>query len=332
MTLYKYTSAEIGKKIIKNTSVALSRPSNFNDPFDCLPIHNEEEFKEATEHFYSYGVDLWLFDYLENLIKKVSNSKDRFVLGFFTFIMKFYKWAVGRGVAVPPVCTPSRINKFFSVYEKWHILTPEIREAKAKILTTVEKQREYECEPLKRLADIRKQMFTGCFSQTYDSILMWSHYASDHKGVCIEVELDEDPEHLFRVEYSEQRPQIETRKILAEVYKSMLQKNNPIKNDRLHSWIVQPYITKAREWSYEKEYRVIYTEEELQEHGVPKDVGKDGVERYFPKVLSIKRVFLGAAMPEKEKEGIRHLAQENEIPVIEMEISDVAYRLEHMEY
>ncbi len=32
----------------------------------------------------------------------------------------------------------------------------------------------------------------SCFSKTYRSILMWSHYADDHKGICVEVLIDEE--------------------------------------------------------------------------------------------------------------------------------------------
>ncbi len=29
-----------------------------------------------------------------------------------------------------------------------------------------------------------------CFSNTYNQILMWSHYADNHQGICIEIEID----------------------------------------------------------------------------------------------------------------------------------------------
>ena len=30
----------------------------------------------------------------------------------------------------------------------------------------------------------------SCFSKNYNEILMWSHYADNHNGICIEVEID----------------------------------------------------------------------------------------------------------------------------------------------
>ena len=29
-----------------------------------------------------------------------------------------------------------------------------------------------------------------CFSKSYSNFLLWSHYAKDHKGVCLEYEFD----------------------------------------------------------------------------------------------------------------------------------------------
>lgn len=42
-----------------------------------------------------------------------------------------------------------------------------------------------------------------CFSKNMDEILMWSHYADSHKGVCLEWEVDEDKVkgQLFDMKY-----------------------------------------------------------------------------------------------------------------------------------
>src|SRR5580704_16264537 len=34
----------------------------------------------------------------------------------------------------------------------------------------------------------REALRVGCFSERNDSILMWSHYADHHRGICIEYE------------------------------------------------------------------------------------------------------------------------------------------------
>ena len=35
------------------------------------------------------------------------------------------------------------------------------------------------------LKEMRKTVLASCFGSTYDSLLMWSHYASKHKGFCL---------------------------------------------------------------------------------------------------------------------------------------------------
>ncbi|MES9901890.1 MAG: DUF2971 domain-containing protein [Sedimenticola sp.] len=82
-------------------------------------------------------------------------------------------------------------------------------------------------------------------SEVADSILMWSHYADNHKGICIEferelLELSGDSKHCRPVQYSTDYPQPRVRDLLADE----------------HLLTTQVVYTKAAEWSYEKEWRI----------------------------------------------------------------------------
>ncbi|MCD6061748.1 MAG: hypothetical protein K0S16_2059 [Moraxellaceae bacterium] len=89
----------------------------------------------------------------------------------------------------------------------------------------------------------------ACFTQDWQSPLMWSHYADQHEGFCIEYrvckdELARDDRHMFlqqHVQYVSALPEI----CLSEVLFSPHQVLN-----RLLS-------TKSIEWAYEKEWRLI---------------------------------------------------------------------------
>jgi len=77
------------------------------------------------------------------------------------------------------------------------------------------------------------------------NILMWSHYASEHKGVCVELDrnIDEDlgDEKKCRpVKYSKEYPQPSIEDIL--------------KGD--HALTDKVAYTKSIDWAYEKEWRV----------------------------------------------------------------------------
>lgn len=77
-------------------------------------------------------------------------------------------------------------------------------------------------------------------------ILMWSHYADDHKGVCIEFERTEtnelgDPKATRKVAYTKSYPSMSV--------KSLLSKNGH------HNSLMRVLYTKSEHWSYEKEWR-----------------------------------------------------------------------------
>lgn len=100
---------------------------------------------------------------------------------------------------------------------------------------------------MKKLLDIikQKQQFKiCCFSETLqnanEEILMWAHYANSHNGFRIEFELKEDKP--IKVSYSDKTEYIE----------------NPNKIDIQK--IKKLLTTKKEIWKYEKEYRVLTTE------------------------------------------------------------------------
>lgn len=48
-----------------------------------------------------------------------------------------------------------------------------------------------------------------CVAECLDSVLMWSHYASNHQGIALRFEFDPDLKTVpifWRVKYQDQRP------------------------------------------------------------------------------------------------------------------------------
>lgn len=76
-----------------------------------------------------------------------------------------------------------------------------------------------------------------CFTKSKDNILMWSHYANNHSGICLEYEYNYLGFYPQKIDYDEEYPQIN---ILKE-------KPGDILN--------RMYLTKAKVWEYEEEYR-----------------------------------------------------------------------------
>ncbi|PSU20403.1 hypothetical protein CTM97_17930 [Photobacterium phosphoreum] len=90
-------------------------------------------------------------------------------------------------------------------------------------------------------------------SETPDNLLMWSHYAGNHKGAVIEFTIDEsDPFNLFNVCHIPISSDATLRKVnYRKNRKAPL--NNSLEDLRNHY-----YLTKSDEWIYEKEYRYIF--------------------------------------------------------------------------
>jgi hypothetical protein len=85
---------------------------------------------------------------------------------------------------------------------------------------------------------------TGFHSFATDprSLLMWSHYADSHKGVCLVFETAKDVDtfvHALPVQYSKNFPVVQFTTTVA------------------HDLIRKAFLTKAEEWKYEKERRIV---------------------------------------------------------------------------
>lgn len=58
------------------------------------------------------------------------------------------------------------------------------------------------------MSKIKDAVRVVCLSEVYDSMLMWSHYAQNHTGYCIEYDFEENDmfyRHLYPVIYTKDR-------------------------------------------------------------------------------------------------------------------------------
>lgn len=79
-----------------------------------------------------------------------------------------------------------------------------------------------------------------CVSAKYDDILMWSHYADDHKGICLEFDGEAElMAHAQKVKYSQKRVPI------MAYY------------DDKETSMTKALLTKSLQWAYEEEWRLI---------------------------------------------------------------------------
>lgn len=122
----------------------------------------------------------------------------------------------------------------------------------------------------------RHKLGLYCLTERNDSILMWSHYAADHTGYCLEFEATDDTPVFGtaqQVSYADTYPEI-------NFY------NTP-DSDK----VTLSFLTKFTDWSYEREWRII-------DH----DIGPGS--RAYPSEL-LKSVTFGLGMKDDYKAQIR---------------------------
>lgn len=139
-----------------------------------------------------------------------------------------------------------------------------------------------------------------CFTLNNDNILMWSHYAEKHFGVCFGFMVrDENECYWLKLtentldEYKEEKMQTENHIPIQKVlYRSERPKPLNIykKEDKLYEEYV---IQKYKDWEYEKEYRIVIAHENF-----PYDMKIDY------DLTSLKEVYLGMKMEEETKNKI----------------------------
>jgi len=107
------------------------------------------------------------------------------------------------------------------------------------------------CSEIKRLVDAEMES-RGVLSlaERWDSPLMWSHYADEHRGLCIEYDMnDHQCAHIKPVDYRR------TRSIkITELMQWKLHQSAEAKQSVLDTY----FFAKSSQWEYEKEWRDIH--------------------------------------------------------------------------
>jgi hypothetical protein len=121
-------------------------------------------------------------------------------------------------------------------------------------------------------------------SKSIDNFLLWSHYASGHKGIAIEIDIPEHHIDLAKIVYSPFGP------MFTHVSDSLKGQRNLLE-------------IKTKEWEYEEEYRIICKDE------------------FFQIPNPIKKIYLGPRVPNERSLILRQILPPN-IQLIKMKIND----------
>ena len=95
----------------------------------------------------------------------------------------------------------------------------------------------------KNILELRSETFISCFSERWTSMLMWSHYADFHRGICIQYD--------FSLKH-----RIKDDTIFLDIHPVVYSNNiYTISNERYN--LQASVFVKAKDWMYEKEWRII---------------------------------------------------------------------------
>lgn len=131
---------------------------------------------------------------------------------------------------------------------------------------------------IEKIVDGKDEYGVCCFSMTSADILMWTYYAGNHKGICIEVDSDigrSEEVTIHTVQYEKQIPWLKTKK-------------GNLRNPR------ELLLRKIEIWAHEKEMRAMC----------------NGKEKHL-KVGTISKVVLGVDVDPKIERIVRDCVEDN---------------------
>jgi hypothetical protein len=212
MKLYKYVSPELWDKILKAKQIRFTPPGIFNDPFEMQPFYESfaedpEIQKNMNETEYKNVLENLFAEQYPSLPVEIQNLVPREFLAVFAEMVA--PLAVNHAPELLDGFTQAMRGGFYKGFNE-----------NIGVLALTEKP---------------------------DNLLMWAHYAQNHKGFVIEF----DSEH----EYFHQRlsPSDELRHIRKMLY------SDKRPNIRISTFedATDIFLTKSKEWEYEQEWRIM---------------------------------------------------------------------------
>ena len=280
--LYKYRPAnDFSLDNLKNDTVWLNKPSEYNDPFEFVEFLDFKKLERVTantmkEEIIKEFTDVSLVP--QEVIDEARTSEDPLVV-----IGKHHFKSMGLDV--------DQINSLFEGIDgiiKKHL---------------VGANRE-------KINKMQNAMKVCSFCEDHTQLLMWSHYANNHRGFCVEYNIslwkanDIRKRLIHPVIYQKDFYDV-TEHLLSQVQKGTFNNLYPIISGS----------TKSKEWEYEKEWRFIF------------QIGDSFPTQNYPMTCQSK-VFLGHRINPENKNKILEIAKEINLPVYQSYASKEKYELE----
>lgn len=260
-------------KVLRELNISLERGIDIlkSGGFE-IEANPNSKINELEFNFLKYKLNIPVIVEKPTITNSTTLSRLRNKLGIPKTVFKFF------GTEDYHLVTLTESYLFYSNYENFN----DPFDCNSNLISF---EKEKKRTKFKKKEVILKDNFTKlgvcCFSRKVDSILMWSHYASKHKGFCIEFNCNIDLKGINPLDVN---------------YVSTFLKADYYKSEK--DAIFHMIFTKANQWSYEEELRCI--QNNLQ----------DNNSRKIPfRKEDIKAIYLGVNCEESTKDKIIEIAK-----------------------
>lgn len=303
--LYRYrTFSKYSIEALKNDEIWGSSIMTFNDPYECLPYYDITEVNTYISNEFSVDVVKRNFDRIAS-----NNMPPKFLNAFPKELIEKLKTIK---MDIPTVEQLSKIMP--------KIMTIFVNYWQANL-------NELDIQFFSGVLNCARMYHIACFSENNSSILMWSNYANNHTGFCVEYDIKsalcDCSEKCADVCYC---PGIMLSNMIAPViyqdtrydaslgFMSLLMDwtidvNNwpfdKIYYDMLS--VIKGMLVKGKEWEYEKEWRLFKCPETDQ-----------FIKHKLITKMKPTAVYLGTSITPHNKARLKNICRKKEIPCYQM--------------
>lgn len=245
--LYKYYSdKEYNFDAVENGYLYLSKAKDFNDPNDSMI---SIDFDDST----SYLFDLFVNEYIkemkrQNFAQKLIDSTERLMLNQDKRSEAIEMFKKNDNKSFKDLLLNEAKDRAIDINENISKIFTDIGDVFDKSQKNLEEHEDKIKEELINIFEYLREneYYIGCLTNNSNSVLMWTHYSSIHKGFLVKLEVDKDYiKNIYPVKYSNKKPL----RGIEELHKST--------EENVLKFFKREFYTKAKDWQYEDEYRLI---------------------------------------------------------------------------
>jgi hypothetical protein len=280
MELFKYLNPS-RIDVIENLTLRFSRPNDFNDPFESYPSLGGIKELAGEETFYN-----------ENLKERVDSIQNESVIKHLPENVKIpeeFKDSISKMTLGEAALKIAGIDNIFK-----KVITEYPDKVENQIASVIN-------------SDFNNRFGILCLSEKQDNLIMWSHYAKNHKGFVIGFDskstyFDQRKNEsdliriLTKVEYKEERPEL------------MLYNSDKTGYDLAAYLIKFALLTKSTHWIAEQDWRMIVDIRTA-------DLIKENVSLFRFPVSMITSLYFGVKMENELKAKLIQACKDKKIDV-----------------